>query len=134
MTYLNMTEPGITCPSRLRQAVYINISHDVYGQPNPLSAGCNSSFFSTYRINYTEICRQVRGYKYNSPDAFNTGGIGIDSYYVDGVSIKYGSNPRQHIWTYAEGLTETYFYSSSCPCNSDNSATSTSFVGNDYYC
>ena len=130
-----MTELGTTCPSGLTQTRYININHDVCGRPNPSSAGCNSSFFSTYSINYTKICGQVRGYQYDSPDAFNTGGIGIDSYYVDGVLIIYGSNPRQHIWTYAGGWYETYFYSSSCPCNSGNSATpSPSFVGNDYYC
>ena len=30
----------------------------------------------------------------------------IDSNYVDGVSLTHGSNPRQHIWTFAAALDE----------------------------
>ena len=130
---LNMTEPGTTCPSGLTQTGYININHDVCGQPNPSSGGCDSTFFSTYSLNYTKICGKVRGYQFNSPDAFFVG-IDIDSYYVDGVSITYGNNPRQHIWTYAAGLTETFIDSVHCPCNNGSAASTPSFVGNDYYC
>ena len=32
VAYLNMTEPGTTCPSGLTQTGYININHDVCGQ------------------------------------------------------------------------------------------------------
>ena len=33
---------------------------------------------------------------------------GIDSYYVDGVSLTYGgAGSRQHIWTFAAGITES---------------------------
>ena len=136
VAYLNMTEPGTTCPSGLTQTGYININHDVCGRPNPPSAGCNSTFFTTYSINYSKICGQVRGYQFDSPDAFNTGGIGIDSSYVDGISITYGSNPRQHIWTYAGGLTATNLEIWVCPCNNDSyyAAIPPPFVGNDYYC
>ena len=135
VAYLNMTEPGTTCPSGLHQTGYNNLNHDVCGRPTPSSAGCDSTFFSTYSINYTRICGQVRGYQFASPDAFNTGTSDIDSYYVDGVSITYDSNPRQHIWTYAAGLHETHLDSNGCPCNSGSYATPPpSFVGNDYYC
>ena len=104
--------PGTTCPSGLTQTGYININHDVCGLSG---AGCDSTFFSTY--------------------AFNSGTSDIDSFYVDGVSITYGSNPRQHIWTYAGGWTETLLVTSGCPCNSGSSASPLpSFVGNDYYC
>ena len=135
VTYLNMTEPGTTCPSGLTQTGYININHDVCGRPNPSSAGCDSTFFSTYSLNYTKVCGHVRGYQYRSPDAFNTGTTNIDSYYVDGVSITYDSNPRQHIWTYAGGLLETRLYTFDCPCNNGSFALPPhSFVDNDYYC
>ena len=134
VAYLNMTEPCTTCPSGLTQTQYININHDVCGRPTPSSAGCDSTFFSTYSINYTRICGQVRGYQFASPDAFFSGINDIDSYYVDGVSITYGSNPRQHIWTYTGGLTEVRLNSHGCPCSSDSSASPPSFVGNDYYC
>ena len=134
VAYLNMTEPGTTCPSGLTQTGYININNDVCGQPNTSLAGCNSTFFSTYSLYYSKICGQVRGYQYHSPNAFKFETSNIDSYYVDGVSITYGSNPRQHIWTYAAGLLKTYLGLNGCPCNNGSSASSPSFVGNDYYC
>ena len=134
VAYLNMTEPGTTCPSGLTQTGYNNLDHHVCGRSNPSSGGCDSTFFSTYSINYTNVCGQVIGYQYRSPDAFNTGTSDIDSYYVDGVSITYSSNPRQHIWTYAAGLTETHLDSNGCPCNSGSSTSPPSFVSNDYYC
>ena len=135
VAYLNMTEPGTTCPSGLTQTGYINITHDVCGRPNPSSAGCNSTFFSTYSLNYTKVCGKVRGYDYRSPDAFAIQSSNIDSNYVDGVSITYGSNPRQHIWTYTGGWYETLLSLGGCPCNSGSSATPPpSFVGKDYYC
>ena len=135
VAYLNMTEPGTTCPSGLTQTGHVNINHDVCGQPTPSSAGCYSTFFSTYRINYTKVCGEVRGYQFGSPDSFATGTSNIDTYYVHGVSITYDSNPRQHIWTYAGGWYETYLNSEGCPCNSGSYAPlPPSFVGNDYYC
>ena len=136
VAYLNMTEPGTTCPSGLTQTGYNNLDHHVCGRPNPSSPGCNSTFFSTFGLNYTKICGQVRGYQFGSPDSFfvTENENDIDSYYVDGVSITYGCNPRQHIWTYAGGVTETRLDSFGCPCNNGSAASSPSFVGNDYYC
>ena len=28
-------------------------------------------------------------------------GLGIDRYYVDGISLTHGQSPRQHIWSFA---------------------------------
>ena len=135
VAYLNMTEPGTTCPSGLTQTGYVNINHDVCGRPNPSSGGCDSTFFSTYSLNCTKVCGQVRGYEYRTPNAFDPPTSDIDSYYVDGVSITYGSNPRQHIWTYVGGWYETRLNSAGCPCNNGSSALlPPSFVDNDYYC
>ena len=73
--------------------------------------------------------------QFRSVDAFHTITSDIDSYYVDGISITYGSNPRQHVWTYAGGVTEKRLISNGCPCNSGTSASPPPpFVGNDYYC
>ena len=135
VAYLNMTEPGTTCPSGLTQTGYVNVSHGVCGHTNPSPGGCDSTFFSSYSINYNKVCGQVRGYQFASPDAFFSGISDIDSYYVDGVSITYGSNPHQHIWTYAGGVTEKRLNSYGCPCNNGSYACPPpSFVGNDYYC
>ena len=134
VAYLNMTEPGTTCPSGLTQTGYININHGVCGRSNPSSGGCVSTFFSTYNLNYSKACGQARGYQYRSPDAFAIQSDDIDSYYVDGVSITYGSNPRQHIWTYTSGWYETHLSLGGCPCNNGSSVSPPPFVGNDYYC
>ena len=43
--------------------------------------------FFTLGLSYYKVCRQLRGHQYGSSDAFNYLSAGIDSYYVDGVSI-----------------------------------------------
>ena len=60
----------------------------------------------------------------------------IDSVYVEGVSITYGSPSQKHIWTYANGLNlmSTGPPPNNCPCNNDNSVLPPPFVGSDYYC
>ena len=83
------------------------------------------------------MCGQVRGYQLNSPDAFYFLSGGIDSYYVDGISITHGKNPRKHIWTYAGGLQEDRIDFWGCPCNTGyygGRNPGPSFVGNHYYC
>ena len=107
VAYLNMTEPGTTCPSGLTQTEYSNISHDICGQPSQSSGGCETTFVSTNSLNYTKVCGQVRGYQYRSPDYFGMGINDTDSYYDDGVSITYSSNPRQRIWTYLAWFLKT---------------------------
>ena len=131
-----MTESGATCPPGLSLQQYNNIDHGVCGRPNPSSAGCSSTTFSTFGLNYFKVCGQVRGYQYHSPDAFHRLSKGIDSYYVDGVSITYGQCPRKHIWTYACGIRENQVNTWGCPCNTGYSGGNkvvSSFVGNHYY-
>ena len=62
------------------------------------------------------MCGKVIGYQVASPDGLVTTGT-IDGHYVDDVSITYGKNPCQHIWTYAAGVTEnsTDHTGNSCP-------------------
>ena len=82
------------------------------------------------------MCGRIRAYQRGLPDAFygyNRGGqTTIDSAYVSGVAVMYGS-PRQHIWTFANGPRENYTSSSNCPCDS-GSALVPLFVGEDYFC
>ena len=139
--YLNMSEPNATCPPGLTLQQYNNIDHGVCGLSNYSMLA--SAFFSSGGNNYSEVCGQIRGYQYKSPDAFPplVGNIGIPNIencntYVDGVTITYGSNPRKHIWTYACGLSEGHFWRHLlCPCNTLSSNTaSPSFIGNDSYC
>ena len=104
------------------------------GLPN--SGVYSYTFFSTQGI---KVCGQLRGCQYQSPDGFAHGNNNIDSCYVDGISITYGSSPRKHIWTYAGGLiSDNVPYSGGCcPCNSDNPIAhlyKPNFIGDDYYC
>ena len=138
VAYLNTNEVNATCPPGLSLQQYNNIDHGVCGLPSSFSSGsCSSTTFSTLGLNYLEACGQIRGYQHNGPDAFYNLNKGIDSYYVDGVSITYGQNPRKHIWTYAVGLREDKVDAHGCPCNTGYSGgrnVSSSFVGNHYYC
>ena len=135
--YLNMSEPGATCPPGLMRHQYNNIDHDVCGRSN--SNKFNHTFFSTQGIHYNKVCGQLRGYQYRAPDAFTYNSNNIESCYVDGVSITYGSSPRKHIWTYANGLTSDNvpFLQNCCPCNANNTLAPVykpNFIGDDYYC
>ena len=135
VAYLNMTEPNATCPAGLIQQEYNNTDHPLCGTDNKV--GCNSAIFSSTGLMYSKVCGQVRGYQYHTSDAFLSLGDGIDSYYVDGVSITYGINPRKHIWTYAAGLSEQRPGSSNCPCNTGYNGgrdPSSTFIGSHYYC
>ena len=138
VAYLNMSEPNAICPPGVRQRQYNNIDHHVCG----LSDALTHAFFSTQGIYYNKVCGQLRGYQYQAPDVFGLNGINnnnIDSCYVDGISITYGSSPRKHIWTYACGITSDNvpYPSLSCLCDSNNTEapkTKPNFIGDDYYC
>ena len=51
------------------------------------------------------MCGRARGYQQGNTLGFY--GVpynrAIDQDYVAGLSITYGNNPRQHIWTFASG-------------------------------
>ena len=135
VAYLNMTEPNATCPAGLILQEYDNIDHPLCGRHD--RAGCNSTIFSSKGLMYSKVCGQVRGYQYRTPDSFTSIGVGIDSHYVDGVSITYGINPRTHIWTYVGGASEQRTGASVCPCNTGyigGRDPASTFIGSHYFC
>ena len=135
VAYVNMSQSGATCPQGLTQTTLSGLT--LCGR-NGL--GYQSTVFSTLGLNYSQVCGQIRGYQRSTPDAFvpyyDDPSRTIDSVYVDGVSITYGSAPRKHIWTYVNGLNLMYSGGPqySCPCNKGNSVVPPPFVGSDYYC
>ena len=84
------------------------------------------------------MCGRIEGYQFGAAGAFYRGVKGIDSYYVDGVSLTHGgAGRRQHIWTFATGGTEVNQGSNpaeDCPCDTSNYDSVPEFVGNDYFC
>ena len=139
VAYLNMTEPGASCPTSLRQ---INTPAKLCGRRT--APGCSGVTYPVEGIRYSKVCGQARGYQYFSTDAFRRLGsnvVDINSYYVDGVSLTYGS-PRHHLWTFASGLSDDDNYSEgshangafNCPCAKHPGEAPPAFVGLDYFC
>uniref|UniRef100_A0A1X7UIR2 Fibrinogen C-terminal domain-containing protein n=1 Tax=Amphimedon queenslandica TaxID=400682 RepID=A0A1X7UIR2_AMPQE len=131
MGYFDMGDSTTSCPSGFRQ--YTKGSIRACGRPGS-SASCVSQQIPPNVLSYSEICGRVVGYQYATTDAFRGGG-GINSYYVEGVSITYGS-PRTHVWTLAAGPRQSHNDGGgySCPCNTGSTQTVPSFVGSNYYC
>ena len=129
-TYFDMTDSSASCPTTLRQ---INTPAKLCGHTG---VGCSGFTYPTEGVRYTQACGQARGYQYYHTDAFGYNPNNINSYYVDGVAITYGS-PRQHLWTYAAGYSDNSTYSSgtyNCPCASPPGKAPPDFVGEHYYC
>ena len=88
---------------------------------------------------YSRVCGRLIGYQIGSPDAF----IGSDSrtcptrevIIFDGISITYGVQCINHIWSYLAGRQEMggnpLFQ---CPCSEENAPTPPQFIGDNYYC
>ena len=130
LAYLNMTEPGASCPTSLRQ---INTPAKLCGRRT--APGCSGVTYPVDGIRYSKVCGQARGYQYHSTDAFQPSTNNINSHYVDGVSITYGS-PRHHLWTFGatgswDGRNNAPY---TCPCAKYPGDAPPDFVGLDYFC
>ena len=131
LAHFNMSEPGASCPTSLRQ---INTPAKLCGRLT--APGCSGVNYSTDGIRYSKVCGQTRGYQYKSPDGFGQSNNDINSHYVDGIAITYGS-PRIHLWTYANGLFSDDNFTGgalNCPCAKYPGRAPPDFVGLDYYC
>ena len=133
IAFINMTDPQQNCPVEWPE--YTDTADTIRGCGRV--AACSRKTFSTCR-QYRRVCGRIIAYQLASTDAFQSGSESIDSAYVDGVSVTYGSSPRNHIWTFAGGWSEISHRNSNiynCPC-SDSPGTSSppSFVGERYFC
>ena len=140
VTFVNMSEPGSSCPPGLVQYDSIFNTSLCWINNGTIFDGCNSTFFSTYDLKYTKVCGQVRGYQYGYLGAFycyiNNYTCFNSQINTFGVTLTYSKNPRKHIWTYAGGWYEQGTDSFHCPCNNGSQYMNYTipFVGNDYYC
>ena len=142
IAYLDMTDPTQQCP-----AGWSEISTPVRACARPSdTVGCfSASYPNSNSVEYSRVCGRVIGYQYCTPDAFNGYSTDtsrtIDDLYVDGVSITHGSNPREHVWSFAAAFNEEYSGPGQFTCGCTNTANPFSasyvvppFVGNDYFC
>ena len=143
VAFVNMTQPCATCPQGLMQRNFPGLTlcgknASRYTETSPGGDGCQGTVFSTFGLNYSHVCGQLRGYQFATPDAFHSYHFyrkTIDDVYVDGVSITYSSASRKHIWTYANGLdlgNDPTAYG--CPCNIDSMQQVPPYIGSGYYC
>ena len=137
IAYFDTTQRD-SCPIGLRTVTNTATKQRACGRTGT-TQGCASVTFLTMG-SYTRVCGKVRGYQHGDTQAFYAYNSGsqrtIDSIYTTGISITQGS-PRQHLWTYAAGVSETNHGARyTCPCaRSDyNQNWIPPFVGNNYYC
>ena len=132
VAYLNTTsQKNIKCPGCLK-ATTNPPSCRIFGS----SPTCSSAFFSSGGLPYTQVCGRIYGRYSDSPDAFDPLAAGrpasptIDDNYVDGVSLSYGMNPRNHVWTLAATVPQ---YDRKMGCTSCTFSVP-NFVASDYTC
>jgi len=122
---------GDDCPSGWRKDTHSNFSYcRIVSDDNT----CSSTNFSINGTSYQRVCGRARGYQKGDSVAFSS--QSIDGYYTDGLSITHG-NPRQHIWTYANGQYDgvsNHYDRYNCPCAPGSEIPSPSFVGTNYHC
>ena len=135
---LNMTDPRHVCPTGLSLTSY---SRRTCGRATSnMYNRCWSTTFSVGGSQYNRVCGRARAYREGQNWAFwgyHAVSQGIDSSYVDGLSLTHGAPlSRQHIWTFASGISTDNRYSGlqQCPCDNGNRSLSPPFVGNDYFC
>ena len=99
-------------------------------------AVCDSATFTVSGDDYNQVCGRIVGYG----EGLNTGFMDasdIDSFPVNGLSLTYGTGPRNHIWTFAIGEIEEATATDVlgvCPCHMDFGGGTPIFVGEDYFC
>ena len=132
----NYSDPNTTCPGDWSETTSPRGCDRIDS-----SASCASAFFPTGGIQFSSVCGKVIAIQFGTPDAFiryhDDTHRTIDDVYVDGVSITHGTNPRQHVWTFAGYPSDTFTSTDHlCPCSQPNSSVPSppDFVGNNYFC
>ena len=129
VAYLDSNQTNFECPGSLQaNRPFCRISRS---RPT-----CSSVFFSSGSLPYSQVCGRIYGRYSGTPDAFDTftdvrpGIPTIDDNYVDGVSLSYGMNPRNHVWTSAATVRQRNRETGCTSCN----YLVPGFVGSDYSC
>ena len=138
IAFINMTDTSYSCPSGLFLTSY---SKRTCGIERTIREGCTSTTFSVSGAQYNQVCGRIRGYQRGHTIAFHRYSFynrSIESNYVTGVSLTHGpAGTRQHIWTFAVGLTEeigeSRYNHIRCPCDTSDYRVVPPYVGNNYF-
>ena len=129
--YIDVTNENNTCPEGLD--VTVQVSTRMCTRLHT-GGGCTSVTFPTFGVPYTKVCGQARGYQHASPDGFRKFEPDVNFPDVEGVIVTHGS-PRNHIWSFAAGLSKNYSYPENCPCAAPYPGRAAPpFVGEQYFC
>ena len=127
-----MSHPTAQCPHPWRE-----LESPIRTCRRQFNTSTSSVNYSSYGIPYSKVCGRIIAYQFGSPEGISAYSSKIrnlsslDDAYVDGISVTYGQQPRNHIWTLAAvGGTIGNHY---CPCI-DSTFTTPPFVNNDYFC
>ena len=134
VAFINMTDTSYNCPTGLNLTSY---SKRTCGRSHTTKRGYSSTTFSVGGLPYSHVWGRIRGYQFGATSAFFHDIRNIDSSYVEGISLTHGSaSSRQHIWTFAAGLSEvtTQYPNEACPCDTAPLSVVPTFVKNDYFC
>ena len=132
VAYLNMSDSSQQCPPVWKE---YTTPYRVCGR-RFRNSSCEGVTYSTGSEQYDQVCGRIIGYQLGNTDSFRVSPQSINTYYVDGISVTHGT-PRQHIWTFSNGLDElSTNYNALCPCvtGSNNANNIPSFVGQNYFC
>ena len=133
--YIDMTNENNTCPQGLNYTVVSSTRMCTRSYTG--FYGCSSVTFPTHGVPYTKVCGRVRAYQYWGTHGFlgyYFGQFRLSDAYVSGLSVTHGS-PRNHIWTFAAGLSKNYSDPSfNCPCAVYPGQAAPPFVGEKYFC
>ena len=107
-----------------------------YCYRNASGSSAMSATIDSLEIDYGEVLARIEAYQYHSMDAFgqSRSSYTIDDDYVDGLSLTVddGTGSREHVYSWAIGLTPGYYSTYDCPA--DGGESPPSFVGSDYTC
>ena len=132
IAFINMTDTSYNCPTGLELK---SLSKRTCGR-SIRRAGCSSTTFSVGGLPYSRVCGRIRAYQFGGAAAFYYYQV-IGSDRFTGISLTHGgAGNRQHIWTYAVGISEvtTTLPSHGCPCDTALASVVPDFFGNDYFC
>ena len=131
---VDFNDSSIACPSGFRE----DIDSDIRTCVKDDASGCTSIEYSASDVTYSSVCGKVIGYQLGTPESFSRliviSSLTVDSQYLDGISLTHG-NPREHIWSFAMGVTESRTDRFGCPCNTGSTISVTNtFIGTNYFC
>ena len=135
VVYLSMTDPHTTCPCGWNMTGY---SIRTCGRNNTGIRTCDSATFPVSGGEYSRVCGRIKAYQSGPTQGFfsyhRREVTTINGAYAGGVSLTHGT-PRNHIWTFVAGTSEsdTYMFEN-CPCDATSTIRIPPFVGNDYFC